>query len=64
MTDWQPIETAPKDGRFVRVRRSPLVTRKAQWLKEISYWVTMEYAIISPLQWMPLPNPTTRSTDG
>ena len=54
MSDWQPIETAPKDGTIVRL---PVIGEiRAYWCKDLERWVsvveqTMNYA--SPDRWKP-----------
>lgn len=66
MTDWQPIETAPKDGTPVLLFEPseyeiPASTVVGEWrgngfVESFNH----EYAIIAPTHWMPLPpSPTT-----
>ena len=67
--EWQPIETAPKDGTVVLVwynngikDHSPLSShvRKAAWIDDAEFWQidgvggNIEHI---PTHWMPLPNP-------
>lgn len=67
MSEWQPIETAPKDGTVILLSDSIETTcgywgapvsvfkRPDQWL---SYWPMKKSAIGSlPTHWMPLPCP-------
>ena len=58
MSEWQPIETAPKDGTMI------LAFGKQEiylifWVK--GYWINREYDYLVPndtyTHWMPLPNP-------
>ena len=61
LTQWQPIETAPKDGTVIRV--SDLVGRErlASWYKESKYfdghWMLKLEKIPEITHWMPLPKP-------
>jgi len=74
MSEWQPIETAPKDGTFVvvfaeknpngrKVRRaSPVcVAAKRGWMG----WVATpgDYQV-SPTHWLPLPAPPQTPMEG
>ena len=62
--DWQPIETAPKDGTVVLLAgcRKPVA---AAWLEdEIDYWHVDDNKLgpfalggPAPTHWMPLPKP-------
>lgn len=60
MNDWQPIETAPKDGTRVLVNShwmdatgKRLGVEIAHWREE-GYWQCLER---QPTHWMPLPDP-------
>ena len=67
LMDWQPIETAPKDGRWVLVcggnwrvimawyALNPRIDR-AYW-KVSDEWDDYELADDQPTHWMPLPEP-------
>lgn len=58
--EWQPIETAPKDGTRILVCRNDLVEPVT-----IAYWSMGECRFMTPLvldfrpltHWMPLPDP-------
>lgn len=65
--EWQPIETAPKDGTSILVFPDIKVTnwgytRDKQnefgWIGCYSY-TTDEYDTLDPTHWMPLPAPPT-----
>jgi hypothetical protein len=65
MSEWQPIETAPKDG-------TDLLLWWPYWSKipVHGYWSLGEWASLSaisegdgPTHWMPLPAPPTEGSD-
>ncbi len=75
MTDWRPIETAPKDGTTVdlwTIETRP-TKRYAKRVTSCRYsvcdkgWVTSppetRFVIGSPTYWMPVPNPPTENLD-
>lgn len=69
MTDWQPIETAPKDGTailawpiwgggFYSPEGETQIAYVMRWEERKSIWVEAsgeEYMQCSPTHWMPLP---------
>lgn len=59
MTDWQPIETAPKDGTFVLAAEESGYIHIVQWYGKQGFWRTDCYSSIEwqPIHWQPLPNP-------
>ena len=69
MGDWQPIETAPKDGRRILVTcegRVFIATYASGWTPEwvdegSGYWDasmdSIDYAHFFATHWMPLPTP-------
>lgn len=67
MTEWQPIETAPKDGTAILTYRSGKIMAVAEWLqdrlaqsamvKEGCWCVSDGMIIIGVTHWMPLPKP-------
>lgn len=63
MTEWQPIETAPKDGAFLACEENkrPYV---ALWLgmdhprvDESGWYEHWTFDPVNPTHWMPLPAP-------
>ena len=66
MTDWQPIETAPKDGTSILVcdkgHYYPFV---AEWNEQEKYWrstscIDQYFGIADATHWMPLPEPPSK----
>ena len=69
---WQPIETAPKDGTVIFIWYGHRLNRhaafddcikKAQWLEGIEEWRIESVGgnqPYFPLYWMPLPEPPTK----
>ena len=69
MMEWQPIETAPKDGSVIIVWYfSPLFARwcyvgkgeKKGWASQ-DYWLSDDFEEYKPTHWMPLPQPPTKA---
>lgn len=59
MSQWQPIETAPKDGTPVLILAADDERFVGCW-KHNAWELFGAYARISPvLMWMPLPDPPT-----
>jgi hypothetical protein len=64
MTDWRPIETAPKDGTRVLLYQvdSPIGAHKI-WIQYCNakwgeYWLSSDESLrMEPSHWMPLPPP-------
>lgn len=70
MTEWQPIETAPRDGTgFLYFQRLPFGQHwvgsaifyddkfvHVQWSGQEDEWVTL-----APTHWMPLPDPPKKA---
>ena len=72
MSEWQPIETAPKDGSEVLVgwlakpgRHKGWISRVRKWREDIGWkqdvWRVYE---TEPTQWMPLPEPPSTVLSG
>ena len=62
MGEWQPIETAPRDGTEVRLSLMGFDSVKAFWDEKLQVWVLsrpihME-KLINPPYWKPLPEPS------
>lgn len=65
MSEWQPIATAPKDGRPVLVyipeghpRKASQGLRVAHWEQPWKCWQLLPgQLIVIPTHWMPLPDP-------
>jgi hypothetical protein len=71
MSEWQPIETAPKDGRLVRLRNAEYYRPDLlwEWRKGRRQWETVHFTPMrkvrakwndahgGPTEWMPLPPP-------
>jgi hypothetical protein len=61
MTQWQPIETAPKDGTVVlacEIDYYPESVASANF-ESGSWWWHMEGSRATPTHWQPLPPPPT-----
>jgi hypothetical protein len=59
---WQPIDSAPKDGRFVLLFSACRAPRFAQnvgkWRDTHGEWYSLDMqVVIDPTHWMPLPAP-------
>jgi len=60
MTDWQPIETAPRDGTRILVFREDWVEDIAvcYWLRELGEFIPIQGTVfIGATHWMPTPPP-------
>lgn len=56
MTEWQPIETAPRDGKLIVVYTEGIVDIAFYGARE--HWVTFAFNRgKSPTHWIPLPEP-------
>ena len=54
---WQPIETAPRDGKLIVVYTKGIIDI-AFWNGGLEYWVTFAFNRgKSPTHWIPLPEP-------
>ena len=57
-SQWQPIESAPKDGSFFDVWNSLLKTREANvWYCDGSFYVGSLRVATGATHWQPLPEP-------
>lgn len=64
MSEWQPIDTAPKDGTEVIVLIRPKVIRLGWFFAPSSRtanWCDENGRKIKPTHWMPLPLPPVQS---
>lgn len=61
MTEWQPIETAPKDGRDALIAYSDGYIAIGWWSDENQQWCwqNLYLSVMNPTHWMPLPEPPT-----
>lgn len=63
MSEWQPIETAPKDGRDILLWPTRWPRKKIDlgfWNDGSGSWslsTDIEYSPQNPTHWMPLPEP-------
>ena len=60
MTEWQPIETAPKDGTFILVAVTGEVATHIMLVWWFDGWcldMTNTPIVGKPTHWMPLPEP-------
>jgi len=60
MTDWKPIETAPKDGTFILVAVPGEVAIHIMLVWWLDGWcldMTNTPIVGNPTHWMPLPEP-------
>ncbi len=59
MTEWQPIETAPKDGTIIIIPDAVWGVIATKWMNHngINAWWTRGRYLRHPLYWMPLPEP-------
>jgi hypothetical protein len=55
--EWQPIETAPRDGTVIRLRQGNLAPCHAQWTKGEWYWIEFQHPS-KPTEWQPLSEPS------
>lgn len=54
MSEWQPIETAPKDGTWFLAYEADVPMYTAHWDED--GWYDLEWKC-RPTHWMPLPEP-------
>lgn len=61
MTQWQPIETAPKDGTLVLTACAPTgIITPSEWMTEVRWMDEREpqwFPLRDATHWMPLPPP-------
>ena len=59
MTQWQPIETAPKDGTDILVFCSTINQKEMAvvWFDPFAGWINFREDSYAPCSWMPLPPP-------
>ena len=59
MTEWLPIETAPKDGRSVLLYQDGSIETGFWYVGSLyQHWECFK-GIMDPTHWMPLPKPPT-----
>jgi hypothetical protein len=54
MTDWQPIETAPKDGTYVLLATPKGRMADGNFCTKYGVW-SWPYVMVEPTHWMPMP---------
>ena len=60
MTEWQPIETAPRDGTEILAAQ---LVRETEWIRQVcvffagEWMVSWDHRSMDPSHWMPLPEP-------
>lgn len=52
--EWQPIETAPKDGRRLLLATPTGKLADGMWIARYGVWA-WPYVMIEPTHWMPAP---------
>lgn len=75
MSEWQPIETAPRDGTYILLGWSVNPTKDGEFPKmsvgksidrDSGWWLTAGWASstvqMAPTHWMPLPPPPSEGT--
>ncbi len=67
MSEWQPIETAPKNGEWVILHYDvEHIPSFAFWSKHEKRWMLQAGVVIQnfiPTNWMPLPDPPASGVD-
>ena len=56
MSEWHPIETAPKDGTDI-LTWDGTYRRVGHWNEDADEWYETFYGIIDATHWQPLPSP-------
>jgi hypothetical protein len=69
MSEWQKIETAPKDGTIIlaycpnHFYNGGAFIGEAVFIPEFSIWEErIDGCVVEPTHWMPLPNPPKEET--
>jgi len=62
MSEWQPIETAPKDGKRIICWGPKLAVAECEWRKRFrdepeGWYRSNQPPHVHPTHWMPLPEP-------
>lgn len=66
MSEWQPIETAPRDGTPILAYNSMLGSYNTAYLNgefPCGFWGRLGQWYPQPTHWMPLPPPPARQED-
>ena len=56
---WQPIDTAPKDGRYVLVCDEDgiyIASYQETWIDGRNWRIQIDEGCVMPTRWMPLPD--------